>query len=351
MKKISLVGLRKDGTIWLMIFYLLLGAIMVSHSFYQIKQKELTVLTRGLYDENSLVFTIKDYDQTIDWRLLNTTQSFSVFNEVGTIKDKTKENKLIQYDIRAMYYQKDTYFPPMIVGRFFRESDFYCEKKLAVIGKNVDENKENYVLKNGKEYYVLGDEMFEIIGKMGAPYSSKIDNMVLLNLDAIKHVPSNVYVMNIGSNLVMNDRSLKFKNITLSIDVQDREDSGVQRSFAKDVYEIMISLIAILVTFSFSFLFSIYWMDKKNFEVQTLWRLGIRIQQVYKRYAFTHFIITCLCYLIVCCISYLFVLHYQSIPDAWMMHSMNLLKGFGVIFLSSTFSVWVSFKKSIKQIT
>ncbi|MDR6226671.1 ABC transporter permease [Desmospora profundinema] len=351
MSKFTIARLRKDGTVWLLILYLLLSVIVVSASFYQIKQQELQRHTRGLYDPNPLSFTINDHDQSIDWRHLNTAKSFTTFNELGKMQGKGKD-----YDLRGIYFHKSTYIPPIISGRFFQENDFYRDKKLAVIGKSVDKSEakdgqNGYVQQNGKEYYVLQGIKYQIIGTMGTSYASKINDTILFNLDAIeqgKPVESNAYVMNIGSNPISNGL-LQFRDSEVSVNVIDRGDLGVQRFLSMDVYQLVIFLLLLLILVSLTLLFTQYWLGKKSTEIRILWQLGIPIGRAYQRYAITLVLIASGCYLLVGLLSYWWLPRYLQNPQAGMMHTLHLIVGYGLILLSAGISMWLSFRKSIRQ--
>ncbi|MDR6226667.1 ABC transporter permease [Desmospora profundinema] len=350
MRKITITSLRINRIIWILVLYLLLSVIAVSFSFYQVKQQELNKLTRSLYNMNSISFVINNLDILVDWRKLKTTQPFTTFNDIGIVYRKIGD-ELVQYNARGIYYHKNTYKPPMISGRFFEEADFYQEKRLAVIGKNVEKSEDNYIEQNGKKYYVFKGVYFEIIGTMGASYSSKIDDMILFNLDAIEQEEmgeSAVYVMNIGKNPISNG-SLQFGDHTVSVDVIDKGDLGVQRFLSMDVYQLVIFLLLLLILVSLTLLFTQYWLGKKSTEIRILWQLGIPIGRAYQRYAITLVLIASGCYLLVGLLSYWWLPRYLQNPQAGMMHTLHLIVGYGLILLSAGISMWLSFRKSIRQ--
>ncbi|QKG85392.1 ABC transporter permease [Kroppenstedtia pulmonis] len=333
----TITHLRKDGTIWIVVLYLLLSVMVASYSFFQVKQQELSMLTRGLYDSNPLSFVVKDHDRPIDWSKLDTDKPFTIFSELGTVKDKGGE-----YELRGIYYQKDTYHPPMVSGRFFEETDFYQGKKQAVVGRGVGESEKEWIEKIG----------YEIIGIMGASYLSPIDQRVFFNLDAWEQespAQSDMYVMNIERDPIDQDGSLRFKGDTLSVKVVDRGDQGALRFLGTEAYQVVIYLLILLILISLSLLFTQYWMKKKNTEIRILWQMGIPIRQAFKRYATTYFFIALGCSILVGLISYLFLALYLPNPEAWRMHTVNLVKGYGLLLLSSGFSMWIAFKRSTRQ--
>ncbi|MDA8354357.1 MAG: ABC transporter permease, partial [Firmicutes bacterium] len=191
---------QRDGTLWLIVLYLLISILIVSANYYQIKQQEMGILTRGLYDPTSFTFTLQDSSRSIDWRQLDTNKPFTIFNELDT-----KE----QYADRAIYFKDETFVPPMVSGRYFTSSDFYNGEQVAVLGQEVGKRvgKEDVFQKGGKEYFRLAGKTFEVIGRMGASYPSEVDELALVNMDAIDRFP-NLYVMNTEDNRFQQDQAL-----------------------------------------------------------------------------------------------------------------------------------------------
>lgn len=337
----------RSSTLWVATLYLLLGLIVASFSYYQVKQNELNALSRSLYNENSIPFIVKNHEKPVDWSKIDTSQSYTIFAELETIKVKSELQ-----DIRGIYFKNDTYFPPLVSGRFFNHTDFYNNKKVAVIGKNVD--KTNVTEKNNKYYYQYQSENYEIIGTMGAEYSSKLDNTILLNIDGVssESLQSKFHVLDISKNPITPDGVLKFKDNTLSVNVFDRGDSGSTRSLNMDVFHLMILIFIILILISSSFIFTYYWIEKKKTEILILWQSGITTNQIFKRYSIRYFLIITICYLSICLIGYLYLsLDISWNSDVLFKYSFEYLKGLILILLSSALSVWISFNQTIKQIT
>lgn len=237
----------------------------MSFSFYQIKQLELNRLTRGLYDPRPFTFIINDHSSSIDWRELDTSDPFTVFVELDG-------------PFRGFFYEKDTYVPPMVAGRFFQAHDFYQSKKRALVGQTVNQD-----IIDGLE-----EDGYDIIGIMGASYASEIDEMVLLNIDAVedgKPVPDAVYVVNIGSGAFVPDDAIPFKESKLSVNVIDRKDRGALRFIGTDDLELLIIGFFVLLLVSLNLFITHYAMNGKRHEVRILWQLGVPVNQPYLRYA------------------------------------------------------------------
>lgn len=326
--------LNRDGTLWLIALYLLLSIIVTSSSYYQLKQQELDTLSRGLYDPASVSFTLQDSNQLIDWRKLDAEKNFTLFNELGTGK----------YDIRGFYFKGDTYIPPVQSGRYFTNTDFYRGKRLAVLGKHVAD--ENVFKQNGKEYYRYGGMKFEIIGKMGASYPSKLEKTVLLNLDALNHlkeVQTNLYVMNSDQKTIVKDHSLSINHDRVPIKVIDQGDHGAQRYISMDSYQRVIIIAFVGILIGSSLLFTQYWLRKKRTEIRVLWQLGFSIREVYRRVVIHYILIISACYWLVCLASSITLAVLGVISQEFLVpYTLNLLKGYGLILFSSILSIWIS---------
>ncbi|UHA72111.1 hypothetical protein [Paenibacillus sp. 481] len=341
MNNSTIKTLRNNGMLWIVILYLLLSVIIVATSFYQTKHQELHTLTRGLYDANSLSFTLNN-PELVDWRQLNTPHAYTIFKELETTS----------IDVRAIYYNKNTYIPPMIKGQFFQERDFYNGKKVAVVGKQTDES--HLIQRDGKWYYDFQGQYFEVIGKMGASYHSKLDTTVLLNLDAVESGQpdsSRIYVLNMEDfRPVMKEGALKLTHADVSIHTFDRGERGAQRYVGTGNMDQHILFIVIALLVSSSVLFTQYWLGKKTTEIKVLWLMGVSLQHVYRRYRITYISLALLGYGSVCGMSYLLLMPYLDHHASLKMYASYLVLGFGAVLLCAYISMWLCEKVITKQI-
>ncbi|MFD2880039.1 ABC transporter permease [Paenibacillus rhizoplanae] len=150
---------------------------------------------------------------------------------------------------------KSTYDPPLAEGRFFNDADFfYNNDNLAVIGKNIDGT--DLLEKKRMSFIILfAGRSYKVIGIMGASYSSKLDNTVLVNLDSLQSdsfMDSTVYVMNIAHSPITSDLKLPLLQNDLPIHVFDRGDSGTVRAMDIGTQQLMVTFIFIILLFSTS---------------------------------------------------------------------------------------------------
>lgn len=338
------IKLPRNATMLVVILYTLLSLIAVSFGYYQTEQQEIHRVSRSLYNTDSLYFTVKSGVE-IDWSQLDVSQPFTVFRELGLVKDREE-----WLDVRGVYYHHNTYRPPMISGRFFEESDFYKNKRIAIIGKNVARQTDNYSERDGKAYYWFQGMDFEITGTMGASYSSKLDNAIFFNMDAIGRSGSEVYVMNIAENPISPDGSLKFKNNTVvSVYAFDRGDSGAARYINSADHSLRLFVAVALLMASSGFLFANYWIKEKDIEIKVLWQSGIPIRSMCLKFAGTYILAACLSYLSVGVTGCLFLTALGIFrSSAWLTFASYLIFGFGLLLLSSAPAIWVSIHSLVK---
>lgn len=72
---------------------------------------------------------------------------------------------------------------PVISGRFFTEEDFFCGKKLAVLGRAPTTSGVELVSENGIQYVKVNEVLYEVIGRVGYSLPSAVDQMIFINLD------------------------------------------------------------------------------------------------------------------------------------------------------------------------
>ena len=83
---------------------------------------------------------------------------------------------------RGVYVKNGRSTFPVIWGRSFQKSDFFAGKKVALIGRN---RRNDCQTIDGKAYYAVQGELYEVIGILGIESPSLLDNYLWINLDAM----------------------------------------------------------------------------------------------------------------------------------------------------------------------
>jgi len=85
---------------------------------------------------------------------------------------------------RAIYYTGNTELPPLVSGRFFSSEDSLATVKIAVIGKNLQ--NDTWVDESTKKTFITAfDQPYEVIGVIGMESVSTIDDLVYVPFGSV----------------------------------------------------------------------------------------------------------------------------------------------------------------------
>lgn len=181
-------------------------------------------------DSHEFIYKLKE---------LNTQESFIIWQQLSK-------------DLVGLLYWGNFDFPPIIEGRFFTSSDFYSNKRLAVIGKNMMSHQ---LKEESASFIELFGDRYEIIGVVGHNFPSNLDNTIYFNLDS-----------NILNNLIYIDGkdctavTLAINHLSKIAPVKNIDDSphGIGRLFGYSdknykfkIVWITISMVAIFLSINF----------------------------------------------------------------------------------------------------
>lgn len=160
---------------------------------------------------------------------------------------------------QAIYFNSSSKIKvPLIQGRFFITKDFQNNKRIAVIGKNVQKyvnikNKNKYINYEGQEYLVVG-----ILGHKER--SSNFDDIFYINLDSILNKSedmnfiSNGWIIDNKDNLIkksfnnINEQLKKIsKKTLLKRTYKQTSQSYLGQILKNRIFSIIITAIVVLV--------------------------------------------------------------------------------------------------------
>ncbi|MGE1217557.1 ABC transporter permease [Bacillus toyonensis] len=255
--------------------YVIIFTLMISlTTTYLIKINDIDKITNNFYSKNSVAFHIKDDNHPLNMQNLLDhidERDFMLF----------KENVLELPYIKGIYKTGDIATPPLVSGRFFQADDFFKNKKIAVVGK--DNN--DIVLKNGKKYIQLNNTSFEIIGVMGESFSTKLDKMIYLNLDAalkLENKSYGSYVLD-GNKFMTStfDKLEQDMKSSISIVKANKETVGSSRVFERNSGNYEMFVLFILIILSMSIIICSYWFYKKRISISIQHVIGHRMFNIY----------------------------------------------------------------------
>ncbi len=179
------IKIRPDEAILILLF-MLIGIGTIFFGSYMVKQYQFNRASRGFYSENAFgIYAKSPSDEPIDIseafrRLILSHEDVTVnrYFNISNVKLTT-------------VFHGNSFTPDIIKGRYFTEEDFFCGKKLCVIGKNFSTQTSSdggdLIIENGREYYVYEGVKYEVIGTIGFDLQSAIINRsVIFNGDAQK---------------------------------------------------------------------------------------------------------------------------------------------------------------------
>lgn len=159
----------------------------------------------------------------------------------------------------------------MLEGRFFKKDE---TGKKAVIGKNYIEK---IVKHDGKDFINILNDQYEVIGIIGARFSSTIDYLVLLNLEDIKHIEERKIVVDTSDK--SNIKTLKEYFACGEENLMEKRGiTRIQESFP---FVWFVRISAYMVALVGTAIYLILWYEENKELRYILYMLGENLNKVY----------------------------------------------------------------------
>lgn len=227
--------------------------------FYNENVNLVKKLSNNFYDDNALFF--KTSKSEVDYTTLydNLPNDSVLFGELFGQGQ----------DIRGIIY-KGNYIPPNLEsGRFFSESDFKFNSRVAVIGKDVQLSRDM----NGKKYVEYNNTDYEVIGIIGYKIPTRIDRTILLNLNNDNITSSVEYIVSSSTTQIGLD-FLGNEEIFGEVSLYEKDNVNILHLIDRSKNQLITSIIFIIVLFVNSLSVILFWIEKKNTEMIIKWRNG-----------------------------------------------------------------------------
>ncbi|WP_350343417.1 ABC transporter permease [Proteinivorax tanatarense] len=183
----------------------------------------------------------------------------------------------IDYNLTEIYIKGKYNNPPMLSGRFLKETDFAKDKKYAVIGRNLLD----YVVETdkGKKIEVEGAGLFKVIGVMGYKVDTQLDDMVVVNADSFNFYRQNsIYMIDAHSQEeenasldIFNEISAKMGDGLVKMDI---ESEGTDRIISQIVSNTLIYGLLMLIFVVCSITISYEWINKQRRNIAVMRLIG-----------------------------------------------------------------------------
>ncbi|MGS0764882.1 ABC transporter permease [Syntrophomonas curvata] len=237
-------------------------------------------LSQGYYGSNTVYIQVNDPSKQLDQK--------SIY---ASIKDAIIFQELAGERVRAVFFRGNIEPPPLLKGRFFKEADFFCGKKLVVIG-----NAYNPIIteRKGHDYIKINQENYEVIGHCGGNEISKLDYMLMVNADAIDPGHGGLYAIDGNSKQNIAAAVQSFKNEVGkaggSYSVIEREPTGIKRLMKSEQTNTLLYFVLVLVFILSSVAVNLSLYEKKKREIAIQRLLGFSskniIGQILRDYTF-----------------------------------------------------------------
>lgn len=260
---------RVKGSIFLIIIFSTV-AFFISSILYMIEQSVNLQANSELQTPETIKFTLDaNGDIEKDLSMLNLDGDYSLYkNIVG-----------VQYG-EAIYFKGDIKKKPKILdGRYFNQDDFNQNKKVAVIGKGL---LDQVVKENGKEYYYVANDNYEVIGVLGdEKKETGNDYSVYINLDALLNKDSFYLKGNYSIDSAMDSREMfnkikdKYQGTNINITEDETQSTTTGTILKENVKSKMVFIIEVVGTFILSTVcVTEYWIKDRKKEIGVKRALG-----------------------------------------------------------------------------
>ena len=216
-------------------------------------------ISREFYSNHAVAFWTADSDRTdIEYIMGHMEKGDILYGEIDRY-------------CRGVYVKNGRSTFPVIWGRSFQKSDFFAGKKVALIGRN---RRNDCQTIDGKAYYAVQGELYEVIGILGIESPSLLDNYLWINLDAMLDFfqSDGFYVLDGGrkSGKLLQDTSLG--DIIREADI---EKMGVRamykgRSTGLAIFVLVLLCLLICAVISISF-----WLENQKYPLSVKRLCGV----------------------------------------------------------------------------
>ncbi|UNC93270.1 ABC transporter permease [Candidatus Contubernalis alkaliaceticus] len=230
----------------------------------------ISEISRGSYSENAVHFTFKEDNWCFE----------SLINQL--LRSRLSDFVLIYDDyekhIRQIYVMGNNDPPPMLSGRYFNEDDFDSGKAHAVIGTN---RLHEVINKNGRQQIKVENTMFDVIGIVGYRIHTMLDDMIIVNADALSYKSNNnnIFILdaysgkppghciNVYKDLEQNVTDGMSQGNQVPITLLEIKPGGIDRLLQSIISITTIYLLLIVCYVLCSIAISFEWISKKRREI------------------------------------------------------------------------------------
>lgn len=216
-------------------------------------------ISREFYSNHAVTFFVTDSGRNdIEYIMENMNQGDILYGEIDGY-------------CRGVYVKGHKNKFPVIEGRGFQDTDYFADKKAALIGRNFREDCE---IINGKRYYIYRNEPYEVIGILGIESPSLLDNYVWINLDAMLDTfhSDGFYVLDGGRKC---GDILKDPNLIHIVSEVEAEEVGIKAMYQERNTGIIIFVLLAVCFFICASICISFWLESQKYVLSVKRLCGI----------------------------------------------------------------------------
>ncbi|MDU4912872.1 FtsX-like permease family protein [Clostridium baratii] len=288
----------------LILCYTVVSVFLILMIFNYFQTTKLNKISRGFLSRNFQELHINNIDISNLENILK-----EALPKGGVVLKKEFLTGNVNADINKIYFKKGFNSPTLLSGRFLSEEESFSNENLAVVGKNLINNIKN---KNNKNWILINDTYYEVIGICGEEYESKLDSTIFIPMKGKnkKNIEGTIIVDGVSNienfirkveeksqNKIILEKIEEKKIVQVSIDPKTGKTTEEVITM-KDLDSNFLSLYVYIITFISALLciisISIYWYDKNKKEIVVCNILGFYKKEILFRLVKKYFAIATL---------------------------------------------------------
>jgi len=266
----------------LIVFIFIVIGMATSFTFFVFERNNMTIkISQEYYSDNAVAFFVSGSSKA----------------DMEYIMNRMDEGDILYGEIdrysRGVYMKGDADDLPLVWGRGFRETDFFTNKKVALVGRKI---LEECKVIDGTYYFPIQNDLYEVIGVLGISSDSLLDNYMWINLDAMLNIfhSDGFYVLDGSKNCgeVLQDSFLEE-----IVEEVEKEEVGIKAMYENSRFSQWVCILLLVCLFAYAGIITFFWLEYQKYPVSIKKLCGIP-----RRYILWDLVKE---FMILCCSGYL----------------------------------------------
>lgn len=168
----------------------------------------------------------------------------------------------------------------LIEGRFFEKNDFFKGSFRAVLGKNVLNSDNCIEGKDGKKYFILYDNYYEVIGSISSNITNMLDNTAFVNLDSFDIKLCKYVIDSVNSKSIVTTINSMQKEYNVDI-VRKNSTNLIERYIFNDVDKNILDFLVAVFIVMLIIMLTMFTLRYYSEEIKVIRILGISFKRIF----------------------------------------------------------------------